>query len=303
MTPQEDIAPVVTLGEQFGALRLSSPEHQRALTASLRAHGQLTALVVFPASDGRREWVDGFKRLRAARTLGWTALRVQTLDGDAIAALAAVAALNAGHGLTDLEQAWLCRALFKEHGLTQQAIGVLLQRHKSWVCRRLLRVEGLAESVQADVRLGLIAARSAVEIARLSRDNQGDAARLVTQRGLTAGQTLRMVQALLALPDATTRAQWLRDALDRSEILLRPATTPRRDKTPAEWMVSDIEAATRVATRLQVRLREHPLNTFDPYVTTLLREAVTALQGVVTHLAQTLMRTLDGKDLRDAHVA
>ena len=86
-------------------------------------------------------------------------------------------------------------------------------------------------------------------------------------------------------------------------MLLRPATLPRRDKTPAEWMLSDIEAVTRVATRLQVRLREHPLDTFDPRVATLLREALRALQGVLSHLARTLTRTLDGKDLRDAHLA
>jgi hypothetical protein len=111
------------------------------------------------------------------------------------------------------------------------------------------------------------------------------------------------VQILLALPDVATRAKWLRDALDRPETLLRPVSMRRRDKTPAEWMMSDIEAVTRVATRLQVRLREHPLDVFDPHVAPLLREALTALQGVVTHLSRTLARTLDGKDLRDAHVA
>ena len=300
MTPDEHIVPVTALGEHFGPLRLATQEHQRAITQSLQRHGQLTSLVVFAESDGRRELVDGFKRLRGARTLGWTALRVQTLDGDAVAALAAIATLNEGHGLTDLEQAWLCRSLAREHGLKQHEIGVLLGRHKSWVCRRLLLAEGLTDEIQADVRLGLLAARSASEIARLSRDNQSDAAQLVTQRGLTTGQTLRLVQTVLGLPDVATRAQWLHDALYRPELLLRPVTAPRRDKTPAEWLLSDIEITTRAATRLQVRLRERPLDAFDPRVAAPLRESLAALNAVLSPLMRTLGWTLAGKDLRNA---
>ena len=300
MVFDDAIVPVAELGEHFVALRLATPEQQRAMAQSLGRNGQLSALVVLPETEGHREVVDGFKRLRAARSLGWTALRVRTFDGDAVAALAAVATLNEGHGLSDLEEAWLCRSLAREHGLMQHQIGLLLGRHKSWVCRRLLLAEGLGETVQASVRLGLLAVRSAVEIARLSRDNQEDAAELVIKRGLTAGQTLRLVQLILALPDAATRTQWLRDALDRPELVLRPVSSPRREKSPAEWLLGDIEMATRAATRLQVRLREHPLDSFDPRVAEPLRTSLTALDAVLAHLARSLTRTLAGKDLRDA---
>ena len=300
MTPGEHLVPLTDLGDQFATLRLATEEHQRAITQSLQRHGQLTCVMVFPGADGRREVIDGFKRLRAARVLGWTALRVQLLDGNDVSALAAVATLNEGHGLTELEEAWLCRRRAREHGLKQHEIGVLLGRHKSWVCRRILLAEGLVDAIQADVRLGLLAARSASEIARLSRDNQPDAAQLVMQRGLTAGQTMRLVQTVLALPDAAARTAWLRDALLRPELALRPMTVKRREKTPAEWLLGDIEVATRAATRLQVRLREHPLEVFDPRVAAPLRAALTALDAVLSHLTRTLASTLAGRDLRHA---
>lgn len=300
MNLDDAIVPIADLGEHFGSLRLATSEQQRAMAQSLGRNGQLTALVVFAGADGQREVVDGFKRLRAARSLGWTALRVRAFDGDAVAALAAVSTLNEGHGLSDLEEAWLCRSLAREHGLMQHQIGLLLGRHKSWVCRRLLLADGLGETVQASVRLGLLAVRSAVEIGRLSRDNHEDAAEIVMKRGLTTGQTLRLVQTVLALPDAATRTQWLRDAVDRPELVLRPMSSPRREKSPAEWLLSDIEIATRAATRLQVRLREHPLGTFDPRVAAPLRTSLAALDAVLAHLARSLTHTLSGKDLRDA---
>ena len=93
MTPGEHLVPLTDLGDQFATLRLATEEHQRAITQSLQRHGQLTCVMVFPGADGRREVIDGFKRLRAARVLGWAALRVQLLDGNDVSALAAVATL------------------------------------------------------------------------------------------------------------------------------------------------------------------------------------------------------------------
>ena len=55
------------------------------------------------------------------------------------AAIAAVMTLNqVGRELNDLEQALCVRALIREQGLTQVAVGGQLGRDKSWVSRRLM---------------------------------------------------------------------------------------------------------------------------------------------------------------------
>jgi hypothetical protein len=65
-------------------------------------------------------------------------------------------------------------------------------------------------------------------------------------------------------------------------------------------LLADIEAATRVATRLQVRLRDRPIESFDVRVGALLVEAIDALRPVLAHLAHALDHVSAGKDLRDA---
>jgi ParB-like chromosome segregation protein Spo0J len=128
---------------------------------ALSMHGQLTALTAFRDS-GTAEIVDGFKRLHAARALGWCELRVVVLDISEIDAKVVLAALHDRRGLSELEEGWLVRSLYREDGLTQPVIAQRLGRHKSWVCRRLMLVEALDPAVQADVRLGLIAPRAVV---------------------------------------------------------------------------------------------------------------------------------------------
>jgi ParB-like chromosome segregation protein Spo0J len=293
--PTERRVVLAALGEKHAGLRLLVDEPLRQMRQSLERHGQLTALTVYATADTGLEIVDGFKRLRAARELGWSELRVREIGADAIQAAAAIAILNEAHGLTELEEGWLCRLLHREYGLPQHEVGRWLGRHKSWVCRRLLLVEGLEEDVQ--VRLGLLAPRAASEIARLPRGNQTAAAEVVTRRGLTAGQSARLVQTALGFPDAGTRSQWLLAALTAPEPLLREKPLPRAT-SPAEMLLRDIDTATRVSARIQARLRDSPSPLMDPRVAALLDEGVHALSAVIERLLGTLGHVVAGKDVR-----
>lgn len=297
--PDERLIATASLRETLSALRVLSDEAVRPMQQSLERHGQLSALATYRAEDNTLEVIDGFTRLRAARALGWPELRVRVLPVDVVGATAALATLNRGHALTELEEAWLCRALYREHKLTQPEIGRLLGHDKSWVCRRLTLAESLHEQVQADVRLGLVGARAAADLGRLSRDNQPMASAVAQRRGLTVAQTARMVQTVLALPDADARGRWLADALAERAPILRAAPAPRA-KTEADLFLGDIESVTRIASRLQVRLRDKPLDAFEPAVTALLTEAMGASAPVLTHLSASIARALAGKDLRDA---
>jgi ParB-like chromosome segregation protein Spo0J len=299
--PDERMVATASLGETLAALRVLSDEAVRPMRQSLELHGQLTALSTYRAEDDTLQVIDGFTRLRAARALGWGELRVRVLPIDVVAATAALATLNRGHALTELEEAWLCRALYRQHKLTQPEIGRLLGHDKSWVCRRLTLAEGLHEQVQADVRLGLVGPRVASELGRLPCGNQPTAAAVAQRRGLTVAQAARMVQTVLALPDAEARGRWLADALAERAPILRAAPAPRA-KTEADLFLGDIESVTRIASRLQVRLRDKPLDAFEPAVTALLTEAMGASAPVLTHLSASIARALAGRDLRDAVV-
>jgi ParB-like chromosome segregation protein Spo0J len=299
-TPEAGERPVeiAKLGDKHARLRLCGEEALRQMGHSLERHGQLTALVVYTTAEGGLEIVDGFKRQRAARQMGWTQLRARELGADVVAAAAAIVVLNEGHGLTELEEGWLCRLLHRDYGLPQHEVGRWLGRHKSWVCRRLLLAEGLDEAVQAHVRLGLVAPRTASELARLPRGNQLAAAEVVTKRGMTTAQAARLVQAVLSCPDASARAHRLTVALEAPEIVMRPAPSPLRRQGPAEALLRDIDSATRVSARLQARLREPSSALLDPRVAHLLDEGVRALSGVLRRLLDSLEHVVAGKDLR-----
>jgi ParB/RepB/Spo0J family partition protein len=193
----ERVVRVDEVGERLGALRLCDADALAEMQRSLARLGQLSAIAVFTAEKGELEVVDGFKRLRAARALGWSELRAHTLVVDAVGAKVAITALHDRHGLSELEEAWLVRSLYREDRLAQPEIARRLSRDKSWVCRRLMMAEALDDAVQADVRLGLLSPSTAAALARLPRRNQRPAAEVVARSGMTFRQTARLVEELL----------------------------------------------------------------------------------------------------------
>ena len=92
----------------------------RQMQQSLRANGQLSAVTAYATPSGTLEVVDGFKRLRAARELDWSELRVCVLTTESMHAVVAMELLNSRDGLTEMEEGWICHALHREHGLLQQ---------------------------------------------------------------------------------------------------------------------------------------------------------------------------------------
>lgn len=250
------------LSDCWSYLRLMSEPARREMEDSLRQHGQLSPLVCARPVEHEPQVVvvDGFKRLRAARSLGWSALRVEVHPAQGASAKLWIWQSNQASGLSELEQAWLVRSLYREEHLTQPQIARLLRRHKSWVCRRLMLAEGLAEGVEADVRLGLLSATLAREIGRLPRGNQEQAAQVVSRRGLTTRQTARLVDQLLLSPDDGLRQTLLAQALE-GEGVAGAEEGPQRKRrlTPGEWLMADVAALKRVSTRLHARLLQRPL--------------------------------------------
>ena len=135
-------------------------------------YGQLTPVVIGASCDDRYEMVDGFKRLRAGRKLGYSAIQARVMSGSERVMKAAIIHFNAqARTIADLETALVIQSLCRKNGLSQVEIAALLDRHKSFVCRRLQLVEKLSSDVIEHLKLGLINITIARQLARLPAGN------------------------------------------------------------------------------------------------------------------------------------
>jgi ParB-like chromosome segregation protein Spo0J len=277
---------IAALGERLSALRLCDAEAITAVRRSLDQYGQLAAVTLFTERD-ELQIIDGFKRVRAARALGWATVTARIDDVGTVDAKLRLREIHDRRGLTELEEAWLVRSLYREDRLPQPEIARRMHRHRSWVWRRLMLVEALDPLVQADVRLGLIAPRAAVAVSRLPRGNQQAASAVVVRRGLTFRQTEALVDDALGLTDAEARAALLARRLEGPAVATSPGPRPSRvTRNEADWIGQDIVRVRDLAARLEARLLSTPLDVFAPAAAELMRDALARLSPV--------LRALDG---------
>jgi len=201
----EKVLALDEIGESYGSLRLVIPRSEKQMRESLKRYGQMSPVVVCgEGGEDNYELLDGFKRLRASRGLGKSALRARVLALGPRAAKAAVLCLNwVSRSVMDLEEGWVVHALCRDDGLTQVEVGHLLGRDHSWVSRRLSLVERLSVEVQSQLRLGLITGTVAREVARVPRGTQDRVLEAVVQHGLGS----REVAALVDLVRDSSRAE------------------------------------------------------------------------------------------------
>jgi ParB/RepB/Spo0J family partition protein len=284
----ERLVAVADLGERLSALRLADECALAAMRASLQQHGQLSPVRAFER-DGAVEIFDGFKRLRAARGLGLRDLRAVISTVDIVEATVQMRELHAGRGLTALEEAWIVRALYRDHHVSQGAIAAHLRCHKSWVCRRLVLVEALDAAVQADVRLGLLAPRAAILVAALPRGNQPAASAVVIRRGLTVRQTALFVREIVDAAEPATReavlARW-----GEGRRTTRRAGAPSA-RGVAETLARDVASMEKTAGRLHASLAATPLAALGP-AADILGQSLRDLDRVLRALSQTIASAL-----------
>ncbi len=190
---QGEMLELSQLSTSYGRVRCLVPRQVEQMEASLTAHGQLTALVVVKRQD-RLELLDGFKRHRAAQQMGWTMLRVASMDVDEHGQWAAMLALNrATHSMSVLEEALVLREMVAS-GMTQAEIGQLLGRHKSWVSRRIGLIERLHPELMEQIRAGILPPGVARRLLALPPGNQIELAAVLTRHGLGSHDTELLVR-------------------------------------------------------------------------------------------------------------
>ena len=191
--------PLEEIDERLHRYRLAQPKLEKSMAQSLARYGQISPIVICML-EAAYVLIDGFKRLRAARTLqGMRQLYARRLDVDAQSAKAAIYQLNRiGQRPVELEESWIVHALVREDGLSQVEAAQLLGRHKSWVNRRLAMLERLCEAAREELRLGLLTPALARQLTRLPRGNQADAMTTAREASLTSRELSGVVDLLLA---------------------------------------------------------------------------------------------------------
>jgi ParB/RepB/Spo0J family partition protein len=190
---QGEIVEILQIGTRYGRVRCLVPRQIEQMKASLTAHGQLTALVVVRRQGGL-ELIDGFKRFRAAEQMGWTMLRVTSMEVDEQGQWAAMLALNrATHSMSVLEEAMVLREMVTM-GMTQTGIGHILNRHKTWVSRRIGLIERLHPELVEQIREGILPPGAARRLLGLPAGNQLELATMVTHHGLGSQETEMLVR-------------------------------------------------------------------------------------------------------------
>ncbi|MBW2474546.1 MAG: ParB N-terminal domain-containing protein [Deltaproteobacteria bacterium] len=169
---------------RFASWRLHDPERLAQLVRSVAAHGQLTPVVVVPASAASADsprWVliDGYRRLAALQQIGEDRIWVDAWEGSVDEVLLLCLAKGAERGWEAMEQAALLHDLSERYTLRElaQRIG----RDVSWVSRRLTLFQALPETLLDAVRDSRLSVWAATRIlAPLARANSAHAETLLT---------------------------------------------------------------------------------------------------------------------------
>jgi len=216
---------------RLSSLRLNNPRDLQRLQESIHSERRIRnpVLVSTDVEPGRWVLVDGFKRLRVAQDMGLRHIWVQTAQLDVVHAKAAIMQCNQPReGLCKLEEAWIVHSLC-EQGLMQTEVAKLLRRDKSWVCRRLKLAEELEESLQSEVRRGLLSATIACELSQLQRCNQQPVAQAISDHQLSSRESAQLVRRLR---NART-PQVVREVLDDPRrYIAENATKHASDRDP-----------------------------------------------------------------------
>lgn len=235
------------LSERLSRYRLNPAKQDQQMARSLERYGQISPIVICLQED-ECVVIDGFKRLRAARTLkGFSTLSARRMDVDEQSAKAAIYQLNrVGTRPAELEEAWIVHALVREDGLSQVEAAQLLGRHKSWVNRRLAMLERLCDPAREELRLGLLTPALARQLTRLPRGNQAAALNTARDASLTTRELAGTVDLLLASSTSEQTSFILEDP--------RRALRQADDRFVHTWDARLSVPGNRVAKRLSLLL-------------------------------------------------
>jgi ParB family chromosome partitioning protein len=184
-----------------------APDALEELTQSIRARGVVQPIVVRPAEDGLHfEIIAGERRWRAAQAAGLAEIPavVREVPDDAALAIALIENIQR-EDLNPIEEASAVSRLIEEFSLTHQEAADAIGRSRVGVSN-LLRLLDLGDDARSLVEQGELDMGHARALLGLKGEVQGQAAREVVSRQLTARQTEELVRRKKAPADAKSES-------------------------------------------------------------------------------------------------
>jgi len=185
------------LDTSLSCLRITRPVELERMQASLDRIGQLSPVIV-RKEDDKYQLLDGFKRCQVAERLGWEFIQARVLDISLPHGKAMILNYNrTNRSLLDYDEALVIYSLKKDHLMDQESISQLTGYSRSWVCRRLALIEKLSDSVQEELRMGMISNSQARVIVKLPRGNQEVIMRAIITHNITSRDSCVLVEKYL----------------------------------------------------------------------------------------------------------
>lgn len=140
---------------RFESYRLIDKNKESALVGSIVSEDIRDPLQCIQADNNTYILLDGFKRLRCAKTLSYTQVPIKSLGNDEVLAILALIRMSLSNNLNLLEEAVFIDALYSKHNLSHGEIAQKLERSISWVSMRL----GIMGEISATIKDALFSGK------------------------------------------------------------------------------------------------------------------------------------------------
>jgi len=246
---------------RYEKLRRRNARKERQLVASLADKGQLVPVVVVRGSEpGTYVLVDGYKRVRALKSMHEDLVRATLWDLDELDALLLERLMRTSESDGALEQGWLLVELNERFALSCSELAHRFDKSPSWVSRRLALVRALPREVQERVRRGALPPHAAMKFfVPMARAKRSDCVRLVTALADLRPST-RDIETLYATWVSGNK-QTRELVVTRPSLVLKTHEQARndraaREKTPGRKLLDDFNILVGVSRRARTRLAQ-----------------------------------------------
>lgn len=243
---------------RYEKLRRHNINKERQLVASLTENGQLLPVVVVSTGEaGTYVLLDGYKRVRALKSLRHDTVRAILWDLGEIEALLLERLMRTGEPDGALAQGWLLEELHERFALSHEELARRFDKSQSWVSRRLALVRAVPREVQEHVQRGALPAHAAMKyLVPMARAKRADCVRLTAALGSLRPST-RDVEALYATwvsGNKETREL----VVTQPALVLRAREQARNDKTsektPGRQLLNDFGILVGTSRRARTKL-------------------------------------------------
>ena len=218
---------------RYEKLRRRNAGKERQLVASIAEKGQLLPVVVVRDSGAEYVLVDGYKRIRALKSLRHDLVRATLWELAELEAVLLERLMRTSESDGALEQGWLLEELNERFGLSHVELARRFDKSQSWVSRRLALVRALPREVQERVQSGALGAHAAMKyLVPMARAKRADCVRLI--KSLAEGRPSTRDVAALYAAWASGNEKTREFVLTQPFVVLRAREQAGRGEPPCE---------------------------------------------------------------------